>query len=916
MSADVPRSDSFSLTLLGGCALSGPAGPLGGRVAQRRRLAVLAVVAASGRDGVSRDRLLALLWPESTVESARHRLADTLSVLRAALGETALRSVGDRVALNADAVDCDVRRFADAVRQGDAAAAATAYGGPFLDGFHIPDAPDFERWADAERDRVHAAYLRALETLAGDADRRSDVPAAVELWRRAAAAQPYDSRIAGRLMDALDRAGDRAGAISHLRAHTTLLRSDLDVEPSPELRAAAERMRAGAPAATPSQPHTSVEEPPARSAGVLLAGETPPTEPPREAHAPTPPPTPAPGAAVASQVASPSAPQPTPMPVRRTAGPLGGRHFLAAALGLALTALGGWSFLQRGDSDLADRRVVVAPLVNETGDRSLDVLGRMAADWVTQGMSATGLGEVVPSSAAVASSRYVDSLAARTGGDHTRLLALETGAALVVTGAIYRVGDSIRVHAQVTDARRARVVRALEPISAPASAPTVAIERLRQRTLGALAPLLDERVAARLDERIAPAASRSAPPSYEAYREVAEAVRIGIGNGGGRRMLEHLERAHALDAAYVTPLLMMTNTNVNMGRWATADSLARRLEGARERLTPFESASLDLCRAWIANDAVAAYRAAKRAVVWEPGGLMAVQVAREALRLNRPAEAVEVLRSLHPERGELREYAGYWTLLAETYHLLGRFDEELTTVRRARAIFPDEPDLPYAEARALAALGRPAESLALVEARFQMPSARGLGLMNTMSRLSSEFARHGHPNASRLAAERLLTWLDSQAPAAEQARDCRLCRAQLLLTLGRAAEAEPILSTLVAEDTTKHTPLLYLGVAAASAGHRAVAERARARLATLTGRDSATFLYGRAAITAHLGDRQGALTLLQEALAHGFPFVGTRFHLDVALDPLRGDPAFETLVRPRELDLSPSRARSVRDAQR
>ncbi len=42
------------------------------------------------------------------------------------------------------------------------------------------------------------------------------------------------------------------------------------------------------------------------------------------------------------------------------------------------------------------KRVVVVPFENQTGDPSLDPLGRMIADWTTQGLLQTGLAEVIP----------------------------------------------------------------------------------------------------------------------------------------------------------------------------------------------------------------------------------------------------------------------------------------------------------------------------------------------------------------------------------------------------------------------------------------------------------------------------------------------------------------------------------------
>jgi DNA-binding SARP family transcriptional activator len=57
---------SFTLKVFGGVSLAAHAGPLSGSAVQRHRLAVLAVLAVSHPRAVSRDKLLAWLWPSVT----------------------------------------------------------------------------------------------------------------------------------------------------------------------------------------------------------------------------------------------------------------------------------------------------------------------------------------------------------------------------------------------------------------------------------------------------------------------------------------------------------------------------------------------------------------------------------------------------------------------------------------------------------------------------------------------------------------------------------------------------------------------------------------------------------------------------------------------------------------------------------
>jgi tetratricopeptide (TPR) repeat protein len=83
------------LKLFGAPALLRDGAPLAGPAAQRRRLALLALLARAGVGGVSRDRLTALLWPDAPEERARASLAQGLVRALAAVGdrEAALRHI-------------------------------------------------------------------------------------------------------------------------------------------------------------------------------------------------------------------------------------------------------------------------------------------------------------------------------------------------------------------------------------------------------------------------------------------------------------------------------------------------------------------------------------------------------------------------------------------------------------------------------------------------------------------------------------------------------------------------------------------------------------------------------------------------------------------------------------------------------
>jgi serine/threonine-protein kinase len=290
------------------------------------------------------------------------------------------------------------------------------------------------------------------------------------------------------------------------------------------------------------------------------------------------------------------------------------RRAAAAVLvaGLVLAGVGTLARTRRGAPDrpasggvahagapLVERRVAVAPFTNQTGDTTLALLGGLTADWIAQGLGAAGFPDVVDPGTV----RTTWQTAADVRG-----LARATGARLVVSGAYYVEGDSVRLLARVVDAADDRVLRALEPVSAPASAPRPALAVLRERVLGAVAALLD----------IGPdawAVPTGLPPSLAAYRHAA-AGNEHFGRYELREAAREYEAAYRLDSSYVQPLLTAGITQHLLGARATADSLFRMAARSRDHLAPADRYLLDALWAEVRGDLAGALRGRANWCAW------------------------------------------------------------------------------------------------------------------------------------------------------------------------------------------------------------------------------------------------------------------------------------------------------------
>lgn len=233
------------LTALGGLTLLQDGQPHQGPASQRRRLALLARIATTGKRGVSRDLLVSTLWPGGAPEQARHALEQALSAIRRALNVEALFVGTGTLQLNPTIFSCDVLEFEDAVTQHATYRAVALYQGPFLDGFAIEGAPAYDRWIDEERARLQREYEKALEALAEAATDRNEHSVAVQWRRKLASVEPLSSRFAVGLIEAMVAAGDQAGALRSALVHEELVRQELESDADPEIAGWIQRLKSG-----------------------------------------------------------------------------------------------------------------------------------------------------------------------------------------------------------------------------------------------------------------------------------------------------------------------------------------------------------------------------------------------------------------------------------------------------------------------------------------------------------------------------------------------------------------------------------------------------------------------------------------------------------------------------------------------
>jgi DNA-binding SARP family transcriptional activator/tetratricopeptide (TPR) repeat protein len=208
-----------------------------------KAVALLAFLALT-RTPQSRDRLLGLLWAESSEEAAHKNLRNTLWAIRKTFGEDLLQVEKDRLNLF-QAAWIDVREFektADwpfqsAIGNLPREAAISLYRGPFLDGLNLSDAPEFETWLTAERERLGQTYLRLLAAQIDQLRAEANWRGVIDSARLALAQDNLQEPMYRALMEAHARLGERPEALRQYETLRATLAQELGVDPLPETEA-------------------------------------------------------------------------------------------------------------------------------------------------------------------------------------------------------------------------------------------------------------------------------------------------------------------------------------------------------------------------------------------------------------------------------------------------------------------------------------------------------------------------------------------------------------------------------------------------------------------------------------------------------------------------------------------------------
>ncbi len=286
------RTKRVKLSWLGHPRIERDAEPV--RLDTRKTTALLAYLSLSDLP-VSRERLAALFWPEFDEVRAPANLRRSVATIRAALPGEWLAAERNRIGIIPSSVLwVDVRESRQLIAwvkghsHDDADAcpdcrtrleqAADLFGGDFLEGFTLPDCPQFDDWQLAERESIRFDHGWALQRLAGAQAAAEQWEQALKTARRWVSLDRLHEPAQALLIRVLALSGQRSAALRHYDEFAGLLQSELGVKPDPRTREPCEQTPtpprgAAAPPSVPAAPfeellRTKLDAPQLRAARV------------------------------------------------------------------------------------------------------------------------------------------------------------------------------------------------------------------------------------------------------------------------------------------------------------------------------------------------------------------------------------------------------------------------------------------------------------------------------------------------------------------------------------------------------------------------------------------------------------------------------------------------------------------------
>ena len=205
-----------------------------------------------------------------------------------------------------------------------------------------------------------------------------------------------------------------------------------------------------------------------------------------------------------------------------------------------------------------NNRIAILKFENNTTQDDLDVVGKMAEDWIIHGISQNNIGQVISPKNVQEYSKVLKASIIPTGENSVLREYLKPSQ--IVNGSYYLNNGRLLMQCSILDGTTNSILVSFDPVQCGADNPLDCIEALKQRILGYF-------ISRGKDKQVG---LEETPPKYEAYQLFLEACDISYFEAEHIRILNE---AIAADSTFFKPKVDRVSAYYNQDEFAMADSL-------------------------------------------------------------------------------------------------------------------------------------------------------------------------------------------------------------------------------------------------------------------------------------------------------------------------------------------------------
>lgn len=543
-----------------------------------------------------------------------------------------------------------------------------------------------------------------------------------------------------------------------------------------------------------------------------------------------------------------------------------------------LLAFGGYYYFQQGKATLPDEiqaaRIAVLPYENNTNDSTLNVLGNMAADWITRNLMNLENTKVVQFDNVKDNLDYWK--------NQPNFFSEQTGAEKIIKGKFYQVGQELIFESQIMNAQTAEVVFVLPNLSGKKDNPSDLIDELSQRIAGYFA------------SRASDLNVFTKAPKYQAFVALSEGHKyFGVDYEKARR---YYRQAMELDSAYIGGYLFYAQTYANQGAGEITDSLQQLIQEKFKNPSRMDKLMLNGQKAQLYGNLKAEYQIAKEALSLDPKQFgLNYQLGYITNQFNKPQTTLSNCQQLDPANITFDVPVKRWWfgIYATAFMRLERYMEALDILRY---VPPEVHRFEDLKAQ-IYVLQNQSDSLNLLIQEMENNGVTENQILARLFKIAYDYGAKGDTANQLKWGNRLLNRIKNRPESIE------LPIIQLANAYFITEDYENMLATYEQVKQKNGETWAYLanmGFAYAKMGNMEMVDTFLKKYQNLeTPYSQGRYKYAQAMVYAGLGNKEEAMRLLRLAFKEGYGFGLWEYNYSYQLANLRGYPPFEEFVKPK-----------------